>query len=270
MSAVVEAPRRSADGELVGLRVNIESKIIIVSLRQNDHGYFLRISNAAGSSGHGKLNISATGISDLQKAISNISQYDQTLRDDFEELQESRQSGSMRIPLRSERFSCGPRRLFLDLLRNDRGRYCKLSSIETDGKRISIIFPASGLIAMKEALDDVQWRLPRSASGRDKSRPKSVSDYREGREMFVEGKRYLFETVTSRHGSSVHIADDSSATAIAVPVSGLPHMIEILKSFVDDEFHFGNGSIENMVTQYEDDNSEDLDGGDDAAAVIEV
>ncbi len=49
---------------------------------------------------------------------------------------------------------CESKRIHIDLCRNDRGDFFKLSEIDNTGKRSKVFFPVSGARAMSDMLDE--------------------------------------------------------------------------------------------------------------------
>lgn len=269
MSSVVESTTRSAEGEIAGYRVNIEAKVLFLSLRRNDHGHFVRISNVSASSSQGRLVISASGLPDLQRAISNIYEQERALSTEPDEWWRARKYASSRSPIYSEKFGCGTRRFFLDLMINERGLYCKLSSLEPNNKRISILFPASGLIAMVEAVESIQSRLLADPKDDDAYAIKSSDCDRVVHEFSVRGKRYAIESTMKNREPSVRISDFSTNDAVSFPFVGLKRVIDILKGLEGTAEIFGNGLFETRSSQEGTVRSDDEDVDGHTAAFIE-
>jgi PurA ssDNA and RNA-binding protein len=267
--------------ELVSLRVTLGPKVLFLALRENDRGRFLKLSNNAGAhSARAKIIMAESGIAELREAIATVARRDRELDnidagatgdgggdgagDNFNDHDDNvppapratsataaaargtsagQSAAPATVPLVSERLYVRGRRFFLDVLANDRGRYCKLSAVEPHGRRASVIFPASGLDAVVEAIDEIVAQAPplSAAAGRRLTGEASANGAHNDpgavttgtrqmtkHEIHVDGKRVVVESGSNRRGSFVRVQDNYNG-AVTLPFSALSELIGALQ-----------------------------------------
>jgi PurA ssDNA and RNA-binding protein len=157
------APPIHVNGEeLISIRVTIETKVLFIALRRNTRGLFLKLAGDArgGVTGRTKLILPGSGLGDLRAAVVAAAEQEARMalpEDDPKHVASpvapavnGQNSVPPQPPLHSERFSCGGRRVFIDLHCNAKGRYVKLAVVENHGKRcVALVcaqFPEIGYI----------------------------------------------------------------------------------------------------------------------------
>jgi hypothetical protein len=268
--------------ELVSLRVTLGPKVLFLALRENDRGRFLKLSNNAGAhTARAKIIIAESGIAELREAFATVARKDRELDDEAagggvdDDDKNNNVPSSPRtaaaaapggagtakstpaVPLVSERLFVRGRRFFLDVLANERGRYCKLSAIEPYGRRASVVFPASGLDAVVEAIDEIVAQAPplaaggrtvtreARANGADDAEATTTTPQTRRHEIHVDGKWVRIESGSNRRGSFVRVLDNNSNGAVILPFSALSDLISALQQIHEagDPADMAAGSI---------------------------
>lgn len=246
--------------ELLSLRVVAGQKRIFLALCENDRGRYLKISD-----GRSKLIVPGPGFPELRNAIDSLHDFVTDGSVDTARISVDRQTaasassqvntasgpGGVRSnrtppePLHAERFISEGRKFYLDLLENSRGLYIKFSQATT--RRISMIFPASALRHLRDAMSQLEELAPpdpavrnSSTTGHSTRTVERQTPLQSGgavvmkavqRELRVEGKRIVFESGANRRGSYLRITDSSGVTkmSVTVPHSAIPSIITLLK-----------------------------------------
>lgn len=201
--------------ELVSIRINLDTRVMFLALRENERGRFLKLAGQANANGSRvKLIIPAWGIDKLREAVALVSDRedrlnssaDQTLPADagarsgpeavvegaretndgsanmtsssasgdqsgnLDKTQNEPRSGATtdasQRRLFTEYISCGGRRVYIDLVQNEYGRFCKISVVDVHRKRASLQFPSSGIATFLYAIDEmIAQTPPETASG---------------------------------------------------------------------------------------------------------
>ena len=224
--------------ELVSIPLKIESKRLYISLRENERGRFLKISEAETSSGQRhKMIVPAQGIARLKDLITRVAEEDQRLGASTTNKSEIPQNDNTQRgppkPLYTERMTVAGRRFFLDLLVNSRGRYFKLSHVPLTGGRVQITLPASGLTTFASTIQKVLDDTPGADGNRSVSASGVVTEngkYKGGsiKELAVENKRLLFQTGTNNRGSFLRLIEKPGSNSVMMPIDCLPDVVDIL------------------------------------------
>lgn len=226
--------------ELVSIPVKIESKRLYVSLRENERGRFLKISEAETSSGQKhKMIVPASGISQLKDLVTRVAEEDRRLgASTTNKPESSSEQGGQRgppKPLYTERMIVSGRRFFLDLLVNARGRYFKLSHVPLNGNRVQITLPASGLNTFANTIQRVLDETPEDGKSTTNGK---ITRNGAVRELVVENKRLVFQTGTNARGSYLRLIERPGNSAVVMPIDCLPDIVDILLEITgarDDE-----------------------------------
>lgn len=245
--------------ELVSIPIKIESKRLYVSLRENERGRFLKISEAETSSGQKhKMIVPASGIAQLRELVSRVAAEDQrlgasTTNKPEEPLETGAQRGPPK-PLYTERMTISGRRFFLDLLVNARGRYFKLSHVPLTGNRVQITLPASGLTLFGNTIQKVIDEAPEETNRGTAATANGRSDKGDSiKELHVENKKLIFQTGTNVRGSYLRLIERPGNSSIVMPIDCLPDVVDVL--------------LEITRAREEEDEEEEEDGEEESAPV---
>lgn len=226
--------------EPVSLRVVSGAKTSYIALCENDRGRFIKLSD-----GRSKLIVPASALPQLRAAVQALEDASskEPVEDDSAEATEAADApapgvagapGAQATLLHGERFvSEGSKKFYLDLLRNNRGRFVKISMATT--RRVSMILPEDALPLLREALDQLVELAPPETVVSDAaaSSPHRITT-RDGhaiqREIRVEGKRVVVESGKNRRGSYIRIIENGPMRmVVTLPHAALPQVIELLQ-----------------------------------------
>lgn len=253
---IQEVHQRTRD-ELISLTISIANRRIIVALCENDRGRYIKLTD-----GRSRIFVPSSGIVQLREALSllgsNLNSFDTSL-ENSEAVpsphalpQPSHQEFILKTELiDSQRFLCEGRKFYLDVLKNSRGRFLKIS--QASNRRITLVVSLTFIPQLRRAIDMVIEKAPPDNSipsdpstvqraTRTLERAVSLNDGSSvtvnvvQREIRVFGKRIVFESAANRRGSYLKIMENigSNSTVIMLPHSAVQDVIHALEEAVAD------------------------------------
>jgi len=142
--------------ELDSKSILIQNKRFYLDVKENDRGRFLKIAEVTPGGHKNRVTMAMQLLPEFRDNLSDfIDHYanlgPSTVTDDNDEDQQNRR------PLKTARIVSGPRRYFLDLKENVRGRYLRVRAPgqQRDMPQQVVVIPASGMIEFRDTVSTV-------------------------------------------------------------------------------------------------------------------
>ena len=188
--------REFPEAEELGSRtLEIENKKFIIEVKANDQGRFVKILETQ-TQGRGRI------IFAMDKALQFRTLLNEFLLD-YQKLppaQDQQQSER----LRTESFSQGRRRYYVDLRQNERGRFLKVTMLA--GGKTFVAVPGAGLTQFSEALSALldEFGAGGSQPGSPPAAPEPAPD---SREVNAGGKKFFFDILKNDRGTFIKLSE---------------------------------------------------------------
>lgn len=253
-------PRDYPEAEALGTKeLELEGKTITIDLKSNEQGKFVKIIETHDSQSRGRVILSASKASELRSILNEFIAEHERLTPAEENSESER--------LKSETFTQGRRRYFIDLRQNQRGRFLKISMLA--GNKTFVAIPAEAMTRFRDNLAELLDTLPAEDSGGEgggaRPPPQRAREQRSSpaattekilpsKEVRAGGKRFYFDVDQNDRGTFIRLSEvlnTGRRNRINIPQSCWAKMSDTFDSYAKDmpyaleEDSTGTGSEDN-------------------------
>ncbi|KAF7252935.1 hypothetical protein EG68_08491 [Paragonimus skrjabini miyazakii] len=229
--------------DLGSVALQVQRKRFYVDVKRNRRGIFMKIAEVGPDGQKARILLTLNAAIELREKLKDlIDVLDEVLKKDenesSSETKDKNENGtktSGTAPgddlIKSHIVNFPFRRYFLDLKRNKRGHFLRLTMLSTLN-RIQLAVPSEGMLDLYNAMNDLLnkwWSGSKVEEHRDPKLPESKS-------MRVDNRTLYFDSAHNRFGTYLRISEvrTSSRTAITIPVRSLFRFRDIINGLAED------------------------------------
>lgn len=237
------ARRRELQDEedLASVALQIQRKRFYVDVKKNRRGIFMKIAEVGADGRKARILLTLSAALEIKNKLKDLIE----VLEDITKKEESETSGVQSEQRNDNVADVGTtdglikshivnypfRRYFLDLKRNKRGHFLRLTMLSTVN-RIQLAIPSQGMVVL---YDTINGLLDRWWDGSEKDELKGIT-LPESKSLRVDNRTLYFDSSCNRFGTYLRISEvrTSSRTAITIPGRSLSRFRDIIDGLAEE------------------------------------
>jgi hypothetical protein len=229
----------SDEKELASKVLQIQQKRFYVDVKENTRGRFLKMTEVDTSGRKSRVVMTMSLAKEFKEHLSTLCTLYASLGSPTpDKLPEGGQ-------IKSEVITRGPRRYYIDLRENNRGRFLRVSQSIFNGPRFVIVIPGQGLIEFRDTISKLLDEYGVDDNGSE--------DLPEGKQFRVDNKTFYFDIGQNPRGVYMRISEVQNAyrSAITLPDRSWKRFRDIFVEVCDkmEKLQSEGGSIGALVNE---------------------
>ncbi|CAL8077076.1 unnamed protein product [Calicophoron daubneyi] len=256
--------------DLASVTLQVQKKRFYVDVKRNRRGIFMKIAEVGADGRKARILLTLNAAVEIKEKLKDlIDTLDDILKkEEVENAQDSntenKEGESETKPpepqngdglIKSHIVNFPYRRYFLDLKRNKRGHFLRLTMLSTLN-RIQLAVPSQGMTDLYNAISDL---LDKWWDG-SKSPEQKVLNLPESKSLRVDNRTLYFDSSFNRFGTYLRISEvrTSSRTAITIPSRSLSRFRDIINGLAEDLTNIKVNKISDEQTEQPPAEAEDI------------
>ncbi|KAK4471988.1 hypothetical protein MN116_005366 [Schistosoma mekongi] len=222
---------------LASVALQVQKKRFYVDVKKNRRGIFMKIAEVSSDGRKARILLTLQAaveikdkLRDLIDVLEGIKSTCKNSAQDLDEIKtpESQPANSL---IKSHVVNYPYRRYFLDLKRNKRGHFLRLTMVSTMN-RIQLAIPSQGMLDLYNAINEM---LEKWWDGLEANDNKSVN-LPESKSLRFDNRTLYFDSSFNRFGAYLRISEvrTASRTAITIPGRSLSRFRDIINGLAED------------------------------------
>ncbi|VDN97394.1 unnamed protein product [Rodentolepis nana] len=217
--------------DLDSVSLQFQQKRFYVDVKKNRRGRFMKIAEVGIDGRKSRILLTMTAADELKEQILDLANaYDEITVKESEQTQQTPDSANTDGVVKSHTLNYPHRRYYLDLKKNNRGYFLRITMISSNA-RIKLAIPAEGMRKLYSSICSMlkTWWVPvPEQTSTEVSLPPSKA-------FRIDNRTLYFDPVANKHGVFLRISQvwASSRSAITIPAQSMNKFREIINEFAD-------------------------------------
>ncbi|CAH8528586.1 unnamed protein product [Heterobilharzia americana] len=225
--------------DLASVALQVQKKRFYVDVKKNRRGIFMKIAEVGSDGRKARILLTLQAAVEIKDKLKDLIDVLEEIKASEEENSGTQNSDENKTPdsqpsnslIKSHIVNYPYRRYFLDLKRNKRGHFLRLTMLSTLN-RIQLAIPSQGMLDLYNAINDM---LEKWWDGSETSENKSVN-LPESKSLRFDNRTLYFDSSFNRFGAYLRISEvrTASRTAITIPGRSLIRFRDIINGLTED------------------------------------
>lgn len=229
--------------DLASVALQVQRKRFYVDVKKNRRGIFMKIAEVGADGRKARILLTLNAALEIKEKLKDlIDVLDGVLKKEEEasaENHEAKPESDSKLPepvnsdglIKSHIVNYPYRRYFLDLKRNKRGHFLRLTMLSTLN-RVQLAVPSQGMVDLYNAISDL---LDKWWDGSEVETQKALN-LPESKSLRVDNRTLYFDSSCNRYGAYLRISEvrTASRTAITIPRRALSRFRDIINGLAED------------------------------------
>lgn len=217
--------------DLDSVSLQFQQKRFYVDVKKNRRGRFMKIAEVGLDGRKSRILLTMTAADELKEQILDLANvYDKIIVKDSEQPQQTVDSVNSDGVVKSHTLNYPHRRYYLDLKKNNRGYFLRITMISSN-TRIKLAIPAEGMRKLYSSICSMlkTWWVPAPGKTSTEASLPSSKAFR------IDNRTLYFDPITSKRGMFLRISQvwASSRSAITIPARSMNKFKEIINELAD-------------------------------------
>ncbi|CAH8849568.1 unnamed protein product [Trichobilharzia szidati] len=225
--------------DLASVALQVQKKRFYVDVKRNRRGIFMKIAEVGSDGRKARILLTLQAAVEIKDKLKDLIDVLKEIKTSEEETSGTQNSDENKTPdaqatnslIKSHIVNYPYRRYFLDLKRNKRGHFLRLTMLSTLN-RIQLAIPSQGMTDLYNAISDM---LDKWWDGSEANENKSVN-LPESKSLRFDNRTLYFDSSFNRFGTYLRISEvrTASRTAITIPGRSLTRFRDIINGLTED------------------------------------